>query len=131
MQRCLLLLLLIAPFGLIAQQEAELSSGTLHSATVNSGSIFFQQESDAGFFLTDPADPTLGVSTIYNSSLWYSAVSFDLQTYVGAQTYGFDEDPNVKMDFGPLSGLYDAEYNEMYNRVWKVTSAEIEEHMAS
>ncbi len=68
-----------------------------------------------------------GAQTIFSGSFWIAGLDGNDSLHVASQTYfanGRDYWP------GPVSNVYDSAYDARYQRVWKVTRADIEYHLA-
>lgn len=68
-----------------------------------------------------------GLHTIFSGSVWIAGLDVSDGLHVAAQRYY-----GSGQDFwaGPVSNVYDSVYDAKYDRVWKVTKADIDDHLA-
>ena len=67
---------------------------------------------------------------IFAGNVWLGGLDGSNQLHLAAEDYGSS---NGRNDFfaGPIADVYDAAYDSKYNRVWKISQAEIDDHIAN
>lgn len=71
-----------------------------------------------------------GNHTIYIANMWMGGISQNSELHVAAQRYGSLDD-TFDYAFGPIAdSYYSPDYMARYNRVWKLTAEEIDQHIA-
>lgn len=123
--RALVGFLLLTSLASTLRAQPSQDSITLNNikAIVNANGNLFRAEDREGF--EAPANSGNGV--FFNSAPWIGGYTPDNRLKVSALTYAssaFDFRP------GPIADTYNAQYFEQYNRVWKITRAQINRHKA-
>lgn len=75
-----------------------------------------------------------GKGTIYSTGIWMGGIDEEQNLYVAASTLPVDLENMSESDYvyGPVSNDYsNPEYNLRYNRLWKVSQAQIESHISN
>lgn len=100
----------------------------INAMILNGGDLFW--DGDAGHFIA-PADDPIPKTTMFAAGLWMGGIDQSGQLKLSAQTYGrsngaFDYKP------GPINtdGTTTVETAQNFNKIWKVTQADIEIHKA-
>ncbi|MEL7529805.1 MAG: T9SS type A sorting domain-containing protein [Bacteroidota bacterium] len=89
-----------------------------------SGDMFFDLEGEA-YYRVAPHD---SLNTLFAGHLWMGAIDNSGNIRSAAQTYR-QSDNNYQP--GPVSSLYDSVYNQRYHKVWKMSQATIDQHIAN
>ncbi|MCT4623300.1 MAG: T9SS type A sorting domain-containing protein [Schleiferiaceae bacterium] len=109
------------PEIIVKQQYNEISSNTITAGVSASGELFANpyEYFDLGLFKAE------GKTSIFKSNYWFSALEGSGSLIAQTGTY---RQFGSNFYSGPKSNQYDSLYLHKYNRVWKVSKAEIEEH---
>jgi PKD repeat protein len=101
------------------------------SARVNAESdLFWDPGTGSGGASSYEVPKGGGIHAIYAGNVWMGGLAPDNQLHLAAEAYGSS---NGSTDYfaGPLADTYNASYDSKYNRVWKITQAEIDNHIAN
>ncbi|MDR0789388.1 MAG: T9SS type A sorting domain-containing protein [Bacteroidales bacterium] len=93
------------------------------AALFHSDGTLFQNGSNAGFFAPKDGSAT----SIFAGHIWLGGLGTGEILHLAAQCFGQDGDDYFA---GPVATNYDEEYMQRYNRVWKVSKADIDYHLA-
>lgn len=94
---------------------------------IPAGSDFFWDYDRSGF-ICPKGDMNPGTAAIFLSSLWLSAFDAGSNLKVAASLYSSGSSSYADFFDGPISNNYDAEFDNLYGRVWKINKSEIEYH---
>ena len=70
-----------------------------------------------------------GLQTIYENNVWIGGKDINNQLHLAAQTYS---STGADFSFGPIASNYnDTSFQVKYNKVWKISKKEIDQHIAN
>jgi hypothetical protein len=75
--------------------------------------------------------PKSGVNhAIYAGNVWMGGLAPNNQLHLAGESYG---SASAQNDYfaGPIATAYDAAYDAKYNRVWQISKAEVDDHIAN
>lgn len=123
-------LLLSLSTCVFAQKSARLETSEISAAFNYYGTLFSSDVEDAKF---NPIYDT-ALSSIYTGALWLSALDPSGSIFTAAQTYSIQPSGAPQSDYsaGPIATSYiKSSYQSKYQRLWKVSSAEIDMHRSN
>ena len=98
-------------------------TGSLFNSQANLNSVHSGFESSAPLFIVPKSSER--ASTIFQGNIWVGAKDGNNNLHLAAETFYEKE-----FSFGPISTNYNSsEFIEKYNKVWKVSKAEIQNHI--
>jgi hypothetical protein len=116
---------------LVLQVDNPLTLDSVHvnniKAGVNADGFLFCEHAGQNFRPVFEVPAGSGINSMFSGSLWIGGLDLNGNLHLAAMQYGQNGS-----DFwaGPISALYDSAYEHRYNRVWKVTKADIDYHVA-
>lgn len=107
------------------ENQVFLDKGAFKALINSNGTLFNDVNTMTPCFL-NPKES--GKNTIFTGTLWLGGINQNNDTCVAGQRFN-----QVGYDFwaGPVSEVYDANYDHKYNKVWRINRAEIENHIAN
>lgn len=99
------------------------STGSLFNSPDNYNSSITPNLESAPLFVV-PKDST-HTSTIFQGNIWLAGIDESDTLHIASETFN-----NQEFSYGPIANNYDnPTYNERYNKVWKISKAEIQNHI--
>jgi hypothetical protein len=110
--------------NLIAQIPfAELDNNNIRARVNGNSDLFWDPASQTGKFEA-PKDSL--TTAIFTGNIWMGGLAPDNQLHLAAETYASSS--NHDFDAGPIANVYNSIYDTLYNRVWKISKQEIDNH---
>lgn len=124
----LFLLLALTCGSLKSQNAVEYFDGNVYNVLLSSKGNHFWDYSDKKMFVPSSAGANSGAGTIFTSTLWIGGVDGTGAVHLAAERYA---QAGNDFEAGPVADLYDSSSVALYNNLWKVNRAEIEDWLAN
>ncbi|MCB0842801.1 MAG: T9SS type A sorting domain-containing protein [Bacteroidetes bacterium] len=117
-------LIILSSLAVAQSVSDSLETNELKASVLSAGDLFRNANGNPSF----EAPKGSGVSTIYASNLWIGGIDETGSLLMAAQTY---RQSGTDYWHGPVSNNYDSAYDAQYDRVWKISKTEIDDHISS